>query len=268
MRIGLFTELYPPSIGGQEIRFQQLAHALHEQGHDVSVLTIDHLGHLTEIEYDGGITIHRHPHATHYVRPKKLIRRSPKTILSYSAWCRKSAKRNAFDLKLYNQWPLLHILFSIFTPGKTVIDWCELRSGFFWSLIQTLLPQLGDANIAVSNRVATEIQRHTRNITFCLPSGLRVAEYKNLPKHCRNGLLYIGRISEHKNLPLLVRAFEALQKHGYTGRLTIAGSGPEAPLVHDADGAIVRVFGCNYWSAARDCFGGDTREAFTLTSND
>lgn len=228
MKIGLFTELYPPSIGGQEVRFQQFAHALQSRGHDVSVFTIDHRGNLPSSEQEDGVAIFRYPSDPDYLRPDRKIRRSPKTILTYSLWCRKAVRRHCLDLKIYNQWPLLHIPFAAFTQGITVIDWCEIRSGLLWSALQSMLPLLGQVNIAVSNNVTKAIRGRSRHVTFCVPSGLRLSEYKRLPKHARSGILYVGRLSHHKNLPLLIAAFESLRQQGYGGRLTIAGSGPEA----------------------------------------
>ena len=230
MKIGLFTELYPPSIGGQEIRFQQLARALHARGHHVSIFTIDHRGDLPHFELDNGVAIYRHPSDPNYMRPQNRLRRSLKTMVSYSIWCRTAVKKHRLDLKIYNQWPLLHIPLATMTRGITVIDWCELRSGPFWSLIQNVFPRFAHLNIAVSNDVTRKIGRHTPNI-FCVPSGIRLAEYKNFPRQRRSGLLYVGRINHHKNLPLLIQAFESLCAQGYHGRLTIAGSGPELPAI-------------------------------------
>lgn len=230
MKIGLFTELYPPSIGGQEIRFQQLARALHTRGHDVSIFTIDHRGDLPHFELDDGIAIYRHPSDPNYMRPQNRLRRSLKTMLRYSIWSRTAIRMHHLDVKIYNQWPLLHIPLATMTRGITVIDWCELRSGPFWSLIQNIFPHFGHLNIAVSNDVTRKLSRHAPNI-FCVPSGIRLSEYKNFPRQRRSGLLYIGRISRHKNLPLLIQAFESLFMQGYRGGLTIAGSGPELPAI-------------------------------------
>jgi glycosyltransferase involved in cell wall biosynthesis len=38
--------------------------------------------------------------------------------------------------------------------------------------------------------------------------------------------VYLGRVTEHKNLPFLIAAFELLKQRGYPHGLKIAGSGP------------------------------------------
>ena len=40
MNIGFFTELFPPSVGGQQQRFAELANLLAMQGHQVTVMCI------------------------------------------------------------------------------------------------------------------------------------------------------------------------------------------------------------------------------------
>lgn len=46
MKIALVTELFPPSVGGQEIRFKEFAEEFARLGHSVDVFTIDHTGKL------------------------------------------------------------------------------------------------------------------------------------------------------------------------------------------------------------------------------
>ena len=88
--------------------------------------------------------------------------------------------------------------------------------------------------MAVSTEVADKIREHSPDVTVCIPSGLTLSDYKGLPKHERSGITYIGRLNQHKNLPLLIKAFESLRQMGYHGRLTIAGSGPEAERISAA----------------------------------
>ena len=42
MNIGIFTELFPPSVGGQEQRFAALADLLASRGHRVTVMCVRH----------------------------------------------------------------------------------------------------------------------------------------------------------------------------------------------------------------------------------
>ena len=58
MRILLLAQFYPPTIGGEERHVRNLAIALAERGHDVSVATLLH-GNAPKQEIDQGVRIHR-----------------------------------------------------------------------------------------------------------------------------------------------------------------------------------------------------------------
>jgi glycosyltransferase involved in cell wall biosynthesis len=92
--------------------------------------------------------------------------------------------------------------------------------------LQKWLPRLVTHNAAISDSVASAIQRTSGRPVFTMPSGLRLGEYGAAPRDQRSGVISLGRIVEHKNLPLLVACFEVLKRRGYPGRLTIAGEGP------------------------------------------
>jgi glycosyltransferase involved in cell wall biosynthesis len=62
-----------------------------------------------------------------------------------------------------------------------------------------------------------------------LPSGIFPAQYRSAPEGKRSGILYLGRIEEHKNLSLMLMSYELLRSQGYQGRLRIVGSGPALP---------------------------------------
>ncbi len=58
MRILILAQFYPPTIGGEERHVRNLAVALAERGHDVSVATLRH-GDEPAQEIDGGVRVHR-----------------------------------------------------------------------------------------------------------------------------------------------------------------------------------------------------------------
>jgi len=58
MRILLLAQFYPPTIGGEERHVRNLALALAERGHDVSVATLLH-GDASAQEIDCGVRVHR-----------------------------------------------------------------------------------------------------------------------------------------------------------------------------------------------------------------
>jgi len=134
--------------------------------------------------------------------------------------------KGGFDLLVYNQWPLVHIALAPACARKSaLLDWCEVRHGFPYQFVQRLLPRMARMNMAVSPFV----QKHISKVSGCtvdyIPSGLHSRYYRSRPRSERHSILYLGRITAHKNLPLLISAFEILKQKDYPGKLLIAGSG-------------------------------------------
>jgi glycosyltransferase involved in cell wall biosynthesis len=151
--------------------------------------------------------------------------------LRYALWCH-SIPPDRFDLFLFNQWPLLHVVFAPSSiRSKAAIDWCEFRKGSLFSIVQRYLPKLVHKNIANSRALKAEFEALSNCSFEFLPSGIFPNQYKKSPRSLRQGILYLGRITEHKNLALLLSAFESLAAKGYRGRLRIAGGGPALPRV-------------------------------------
>jgi glycosyltransferase involved in cell wall biosynthesis len=228
MRIGIFTELYPPHIGGQEVRYFELATAMLQLGHTVDVFCVRHSTEIPEHEVNAGVSISRFPLAKNYKIPLlKPLRRALVPMLRYSAWVRAIARPENYDLMLFNQWPLLHVLFtSKKSRDKMVLDWCEVRNQRVYYAFMRYLPRFSNRNIAVSQAVADSVSLASSIEVEYIPSGVWVSKYQNRTKEHRSGLAYVGRVMEHKNLTLLREAYELLKEEGYSGDLTIVGDGP------------------------------------------
>jgi glycosyltransferase involved in cell wall biosynthesis len=230
LKIAILTELFPPSVGGQEDRYAEISKVLTARGHSVDVFCIRSTPGTKAEETVEGILIHRYPEAYEYQQPLlRLLRRRPSAVIKYALWCRR-IDPTAFDCFIFNQWPLAHILM---TPrsmrSKAVIDWCEYRKGALPGLFQKYLPRLTSSNIANSVTLKQELEASSGRNFEVLPSGIFSARYRTATAAERRGILYLGRIEEHKNLPLMLAAYESLRSKGYQGPLRIAGSGPATP---------------------------------------
>jgi glycosyltransferase involved in cell wall biosynthesis len=234
VQILFLTELFPPSVGGQQQRFAELADLLAIRGHQVTVLCIkDVLDVAIEESLPSGVAVIRRPTLHHYYKPLGgLVPRSPLGMARYALAARRLTQAHEFDAIFLNQWPLLHILaLSRRNRARSIVDWCEFRSGATFQALQTLLPRLVAANTAVSKHIANHIRGFKGGRVLVLPSGITGARYRMDPAECRRGVLYIGRLTGHKNLSLLIEAFEVLCRRGYGELLTIAGDGPAFELV-------------------------------------
>jgi glycosyltransferase involved in cell wall biosynthesis len=226
VKIAILTELFSPSVGGQEIRFGELSEVLTHRGHSVEVFCIQNAPESLPEEVAGNIVVHRNPQAYSYqLPPLKWLRRRPAVVLRYALQCRRMDSHD-FDLFIFSQWPLAHILLApASTRRKAIIDWCEFRDGILFSLAQKYLPLLVSGNIANSIALKEKLEACSGRRFDCVPSGVHTSRYRCEPAAQRSGILYLGRIEEHKNLTLLLSSYESLVASGYTGRLRIAGTG-------------------------------------------
>ena len=229
MKIGFLTELFPPSVGGQEQRFAELANSLAMRGHQVTVMCVRHSSELAIQErLSNGVVVIRQPTLPHYSKPLHgLLPRSLLGMLRYALAARHLTQRQDFNVIFLNQWPLLHILaLSRRNRMRAIVDWCEIRHSTIFQIIQKILPKLVSANTAVSTQVGQRIRPFSRGRVLVLPSGIVGACYRMDPPECRRGVLYVGRVTGHKNLPLLIDVYEELCRRGFAEPLTIAGEGP------------------------------------------
>jgi glycosyltransferase involved in cell wall biosynthesis len=228
MKIAIFSELYSPSIGGMEARYKSLSQALVSRGHEVIVYTIGHEKNLLPHEKIDHVNIFRYPITKNYKEPiLKSLKRALIPLIRYSLWVSKVSHSEKFDFIIYNQWPLFHIIFSSkISRQYSIIDWCEIRNGKVYQLFQKFLPKVFSRNMAVSPLVCDQIEKASGQSVFFLPSGIKRDLYSLSLRAQRSSLLYLGRIAEHKNVPLLIDAYEHLREDGYEGRLLIAGHGP------------------------------------------
>lgn len=231
MRFAFLTELYAPSVGGQEMFFAGLARALIARGHAVSVYAIAHATGLPPREVIDGVDVHRYPEAPHYTKPRwKAVKRDWLAIARYAWWTRRIAKRGEYDVLVANQWPLLHAaILPRAARRRTILHWCEVRTSPPLRLAQRLLPSRVAANAAISDAVGDRIAALSNTgPALTLPSGIDLTRAQWRPREERSGIVCLGRLAAHKNVPMLIDAFAALVEQGYAGRLTIAGGGPAA----------------------------------------
>lgn len=228
LRFAFLTELYRPSVGGQEVFFQELGEAMVRRGNQVDVHCIGHAPGLPDVEVVNGVSVHRHPNGGRYKNPRiPVLRRNWSDITKYSAGVRRLASGDRYDFLLLNQWPLMHIpALPRSVRARSAVHWCEIREDPVLRLLQAQLPKLVGMNFAVSEAVSKVIHQQSQRECGVLPSGVETARYRSLPRSERSGVLYLGRLAPHKNLPLLVDAFAVAAAQGFTGDLMIAGDGP------------------------------------------
>ena len=241
MRVAFVTDLYVPWLGGQQVRFQELARRLASRGHSVTVYCVRHDRDLAPVDQVEGVTIRRAPLSPRYDRP--LVPATNRAVIATFrfAWAVRAALKTAdYDVVYFNQWPYLHVLAATPTVRcHAAIDWCELRHGTVYFLAQRYLPRMVAHNLCVNDVLAERLTEQSGATVGYLPSGITAARYRRRPAGERHGLLYLGRLVNHKNVPLLIEAYAELWRRGVRDPLRIAGDGPDAHLVHAALARLV-----------------------------
>lgn len=228
MSFAFLTELYRPSVGGQEVFFQELAEELVRRGHRVEVHCIGHESGLADRETINGVDLHRNPNGGRYKNPRvAALRRNWSDIAKFSSGVRRLASRNDHDFYLLNEWPLMHVAaLPKQVRARSAVHWCEIREDPLLRVLQAQLPKRVGMNFAVSEAVAVAIRQQSHQDCGVLPSGIVASRYRCADRAERAGALYVGRLAPHKNLPLLIDAFALAVDRGFDGDLVIAGDGP------------------------------------------
>jgi glycosyltransferase involved in cell wall biosynthesis len=148
-------------------------------------------------------------------------------MVRYAWRCRRVLRASRFDAIYFNQWPYLHILLAgRYARQRAGIDWCEARNGAIHRLPQRILPKFVRLNLAVNQWTADVLTLRSGIQVGYLPSGVDSAHFTSSETQ-RSGLLFLGRLVENKNLPLLIAGFAEYRARGGQETLVVAGSGPE-----------------------------------------
>jgi glycosyltransferase involved in cell wall biosynthesis len=227
-RIALLSELYPPSVGGQQTRFYEIARCLAEKGLHVTVIAVKHESELPDVEVIGDLRVIRGPSIPNYMTPRlRGTVRSPIGIVRYALFCRRELTKSHYDYVYFNQWPYAHILLA---PQeirrRSGIDWCEVRNAPLHTAAVRLLSRLVASNCSITSDGARRLTTLGARDVHYLPSGVRASSFSSAHRP-RSGYLFLGRLVKNKNLGLLVDAFAAYREMGGEEELTVAGSGPE-----------------------------------------
>ena len=200
MEIAIITELFYPNIGGQEIRYFEIAKVLSKRGYRIDIYTIDNFGDLPREEILGeNIYIYRIIRDKYY-KPRviKFLRRNIFTIIRFTLRLFKIIKQKRYDFVIINQWPILPGIFGHLINSITVLDICELRKGIFWEFIQFLLANGCQKIITLSDEIEDYIkEKYKKNNVLTVPSGVDIKKFKN--EYKREYFIFIGRLEKHKN---------------------------------------------------------------------
>jgi glycosyltransferase involved in cell wall biosynthesis len=242
MRIAFVSNVvYPFVTGGAEKRIHEIGTRLAADGHEVTVYGRHFWDGPKVMKYEG-MTLHG-------VAPSKDLytddRRSITEAIDFSVRLLPTLRRNIddHDLIVASVFPYFPVLASKLTSLGTdtplVTTWHEVWVDYwdeylghlspFGKLTEHATARTPQYPIAVSGVTAdrlTEIGPSRDEITV-VPNGIDVDQIQNAPlPETGYDILFAGRLIEHKNVDLLLDAFDAIaDDHDVT--LGIIGDGPE-----------------------------------------
>jgi len=236
MKVAFVTELFYPSVGGQEFRFMQLVKGLAKRNVNVEVYTSDHLGCLAKEERIGGIPVMRFVTLRKYVKPgSRGLIPLVKYICATSKLIKELVKE--YDHIIVNQMPLLH-LFLIPSCDKIIIDWCETYEKGLLKYILSYSARKVKKGIAVSEDVANTIRLFNPLMDVeVIRTPLDVNKYMCNEKKDEELVLFVGRLVPHKNILSLINAISYVNASSLRRkRLEIVGDGPLRRILTDMQG--------------------------------
>jgi len=227
--ISIVTELYAPSVGGQESRFARFAEALVARGRSVTVYTTDHTGGTLPVqEVVRGVQVVRYLALSGYVHngsrglaPLFRYRRATRRLIRHLL--------DTTGTVWVNEMPVVHLM-GIDDAPNLVVDWCEYPTYQYVNPIARRVIRRLHRGTAVSQAVGDHIRSVRQDARIdvvrtpvAVPSG-------PAPTHEFGTIAYVGRIVGHKNIGALAQAVREFNSNGGPHlRLLVAGDGPDRP---------------------------------------
>lgn len=254
MRIGLFTDTYPPFINGVSTSVAMLKRALEQQGHTVYVVTVSN--NALKHEYDekerilkvAGIPIGIYDYRLSSIYPVTLINKMKKwnldvihshTEFGVGILARLFAKQ--FNIPLVHTY---HTLYEDYTHYITHGYFEKSSKKIVEYLTKFYCDKTANELIVPTNKIYSlfkEKYNFTKNIHI-IPTGIEVdrfyeenvnkKEVESLRKKLgikKNNftILFVGRLAEEKNVEFLINAHKKLVEYDNDLKLLIVGDGPD-----------------------------------------
>jgi glycosyltransferase involved in cell wall biosynthesis len=244
----VYDAVYPWVKGGAEKRIYELSRRLASRGHEV---------HCYGIKWwqgdDDRILEGVHIHGI--CAPRELYsgdRRSIREAMIFAGRCLASLKGDydVVDCQAFPYFPCFPAkLFSMRGP-ELFITWHEVwgdywyeymgRKGAFGRGIEWAASRLTDKNIAVSERTRKDLEGLGISGVQVVPNGIDFERIEQVKASARKSdVVCVGRLVEHKNVDLLIRALGIATKEVPNIQAIIIGDGPE----RDRLTALVRELG-------------------------
>jgi glycogen(starch) synthase len=204
LNILIYSRVFRPSIGGQEIMMEILAEEFVAAGHEVRVVTLT----ATEEEGNCGYEVVRLPSLRAYVQ-----------LLRWSDVCLYAS------VSLRGLWPIVVGRKPFVISHQTVYD----------------SPALFDAAVALKKAVtrfsnniscSRSVQSRIGGQSVVIPNTYRSEIFKEFPEVARDlDIVCVGRLVPDKGIEDAVDALSQLRQEGLRPQLSVVGDGPGSPVI-------------------------------------
>lgn len=234
--------VYPFVKGGAEKRIHEIGTRLAADGHEVTVYGRQFWDGPQVIEYEGVTLYGVAPAAELYADDRRSITEA----IDFSTRLLPHLRRNIddHDLVVASLFPYFPVLASklatLGTATPLVTTWHEVwldhwdeylgRLAPFGKAVERLTANTPHYPIAVSGVTADRLTEigPTRDRIEVVPNGLDVTQIETTePAADGFEILYAGRLAEHKNVDLLLEAFDRIADTDPDATLGVIGDGPE-----------------------------------------
>lgn len=234
----VYDVIHPYVIGGVQKRVWELATRLSSKGHHVTVFGMKHWEGKQVTEKNGVRLWGVCPPHPLFVNGHRSIKEA-----LYFAWhlFRPLMKEeyDVIDAANFPYFPCFTAAFHHISRGsRLVITWHEIwgdywfqylgKKGFIGKSVEKLTVRLPHKAVAVSNRTKLNLQRLGRKDVHVIPSGVDLAAIQGLPPSVvSTDIIFVGRMTKEKNIPLLINAVRLIKDQGRNLTCLLVGDGPE-----------------------------------------
>jgi len=232
----VYDAVYPWVKGGAEKRIYEISRRLAARGHEVHCYGMKWWPGQDDIELEG---IHLHG----ICPPMPLYRKGKRSIAQAAYFAgRMLAIQTDCDVLDCQNFPYLSCfsakLISRLQGPKLFITWLEVW-GEYWreylgakgragQAVEWAAARLTDRNIAISRRTQRDLLSLGVRDAQIVPPGIDWRMISGIaPSAEQSDLIYVGRLIEHKNVDLLIRAVKRVKSEIPDVRVLIVGDGPE-----------------------------------------
>ncbi|NMB85472.1 MAG: UDP-D-galactose:(glucosyl)lipopolysaccharide-1,6-D-galactosyltransferase [Methanosaeta sp. PtaB.Bin018] len=237
MRIAyIYDAVYPWIKGGAEKRIYELSRRLSARGHEVHCYGMKWWPGDGELQRDG-VCLHG------ICKPMPLYHEGKRSLWQAACFARKvlSIKSN-FDVIDCQNFPYLPCFSSKLLcsslRSELFITWLEVwgdywyeylgKKGFIGRSIEWAAANLTDRNIAISTRTMRDLKEIGAREVQIVPGGIDLKGLERVPASSKESdVIYVGRLVEHKNVDLLIKAIGIAKEDIPDIRVIVVGDGPE-----------------------------------------